>query len=104
MAVEMIDSIRASEAAAAEIRKSALAKAKEIVAHAEERAKSYAAESEKKAYDESNRILGEAHRKTEDLLEEQTASFTERSACVKEKAQANVDKAADFILKELLKV
>lgn len=104
MAVEMINSIRAAEEAAAEIRKAGLENAKSIINNAEVTAKSNSEASEKNAYDEANRVLAEADNRIKELAEEQNKAFAELSSKTREAAEVKIDSAADFILKELLKI
>lgn len=101
MAVEMISSIRETEAKAANIRREAQSDAKALLAKAADDAVIEAEAIEKKAYEAANAVREEAEREIEHLTAAQNQSFSERSAKLRENAENSLARAADYILKEL---
>lgn len=101
MAVEMISSIRKTEAKAAHIRREAQSEAKALLAKAADDAAIEAEAIEKRAYEAANAVREDAEREMKRLTEAQNRSFSERSAKLRENAENRLAHAADYILKEL---
>ena len=104
MALEMIESIRNAEKEASDIRNEASLKAKDIIAKADEKAKKDAEEAEKNAYAKASEIISDAEKSARELSADGADAVSAQLSGLKKSAEAKLDAAADFILKELFKV
>ena len=98
---DMISVIREAEEQAAKIKKDADIRAAKVLADATAKADEQAKEAEKTAYRKARECGAEAEREGDAKVAAQGARFYEQSAKMREAAEARVESAADFILKEL---
>ena len=98
---DMISVIREAEEQAAKIKKDADIRAAKVLADATAKADEQAKEAEKTAYRKARQCFPKAQSEGDSNLAAQRARFYEQSAKMREAAEARVESAADFILKEL---